>query len=302
MVNFLRMVEIQAVLFIYLSVGAIAYRSRIIKKEMIPGFVDFIINIIMPCMVFNSFNQQLTADKLLSAASCLLLSFGISILSFLLGKVLYLRYSFEERCIMQYGTVVSNSGFAGLPLVSTAFGDEALFYASIFMIPTRIFMWSAGLSLFTNTNAKDTCRKVLLNPCVIACEVGLLRMALNLELPVILDTALKNIGGCSSAMSMIIIGAILAEVDIRKVIQVKVLYLSFVRLILLPLITLGIFKLLGIGGLEMASSVLLVGMPAGSTTAILAQKYGADAEFASKCVFVSTVLSLITAPLLTLLF
>ena len=95
-------------------------------------------------------------------------------------------------------------------------------------------------------------------------------------------------------------GAILADVPLRDVVEWKAFYLSAVRQLLLPLVCLAALRLLQVDALTLGISVVLSGMPIGSTTAILAQKYGADAQFASKCVFISTLTSLITVPILTL--
>lgn len=251
-------------------------------------------------MVFDSFNQTFSAEKGKIIILALSVAFVVCMISFLLGKVIYNRCPASERCIMQYGTLVSNAGFAGLPLISSAYGAEALFIASIYIIPTRIFMWSAGISLFTDAPFKTKFKNVMLNPGIIAVELGLVRMLLNIELPSVINTAIKNIGGCTSAMSMIIVGAILAEVDIKTVISKNVLYLVFIRQLLLPFLVLVAMKTLGMDYLLTCVAVILTGMPVGSTTAILAQKYGADYKFGSKCVFMSTVLSLITVPILAL--
>ncbi|MEM1484101.1 AEC family transporter [Oscillospiraceae bacterium PP1C4] len=301
MENFIRMLEIQSVLFIYLLVGIYARKKNIINEVTRQSFVDFLLIIALPCMIFNSFRLKFTVEMVKLASLSLLLSFGVCLVSFLLGKVIYNRYPLGEKCIMQYGTLVSNAGFAGLPLVASAFGDEALFYASIFIIPNRIFMWSAGISLFTAASFKNGLKKVMLNPGIIAVELGLVRMIFNIPLHPVLDEAVRNIGGCTSALSMILVGAILADVDIKTVLQKNVFVLSFVRLLLLPCLLLGVLKLLGLSGAMAASAVMLTGMPVGATTAILAQKYDADYRFGSKCVFVSTILSLFTAPLLALL-
>ncbi|MDR2933640.1 MAG: AEC family transporter [Oscillospiraceae bacterium] len=300
MQNFINMVNIQAVLFIYLAIGVFARKMKIIGSEALQSFINYIINIALPCMIFNSFALDMSRERLLSALFVLAVSFAICLLSWILGKLLYRRVPDDQRGIMQYGTLISNAGFAGLPLVEGAFGPEALFYASVFLIPSRIFMWSTGISLFTTASLRTKIKSVLLNPGIIAVVLGLFQMILQVPLHPILSKALLNIGNSTSSLSIIVVGAILAEVPIRTVLEKNVLILSFVRLILIPGIVLIVLKAMGTPLLITASCVLLTGMPCGSTTALLAQKYGANYQFASKCVFVSTVLSLITAPLLAL--
>lgn len=299
MESFLKMVEIQGVLLVYLLIGAFCRKTGIITKESRVSYTSLIVNILLPALVLNSFNQDLSLEQLKTAGVVLVISFVICIVSYLLGKVLYFRYPHQTRSILQYGTLISNSGFAGLPLIAMAYGELGLFYASIFIIPNRIFMWSAGISIFTDADFKTSMKTVLLNPGIIAVWLGLVKMLFHIPISPVIGVSLRNVGNATMPLAMIIIGTILAEIDIRSIFIRSVSYLSFVRLILLPGLTLVILKMMNMDPLIIAVSVLLTAMPVGSTAAILAEKYGSDYEFGSKCVFHSTVLSLITVPLIT---
>ena len=298
--SFFKMVDVQTVLFIYMAVGFGCRKAGIFNDVARDKLTDFVVFVTLPCMIFESFNMAFSLESLKQGALALLIAVGMSCVALLLGKVLYNRFPYEEKSILQYGTLVSNSGFAGLPVVSGAYGDEGLFLGSLFIIPTRILMWSAGISLFTRADAKQAVKKVLLNPGIIAVEVGLVRMLFQIPLPHFVDTAVDNLGGCTAPMAMALVGAILVDVPLKTVFDLKSFYLVAVRQFLLPGICLAALRLLHVDPLTIGVSVVITGMPIGSTTAILAQKYVADAQFASKCVFISTLTSLVTVPILTL--
>ena len=298
--SFFKMVDVQTVLFIYMAVGFGCRKAGIFNDVARDKLTDFVVFVTLPCMIFESINMAFSLESLKQGALALLIAVGMSCVALLLGKVLYNRFPYEEKSILQYGTLVSNSGFAGLPVVSGAYGDEGLFLGSLFIIPTRILMWSAGISLFTRADAKQAVKKVLLNPGIIAVEVGLVRMLFQIPLPHFVDTAVDNLGGCTSPMAMALVGAILVDVPLKTVFDLKSFYLVAVRQFLLPGICLAALRLLHVDPLTIGVSVVITGMPIGSTTAILAQKYVADAKFASKCVFISTLTSLVTVPILTL--
>ena len=300
MESFSKMVDVQTVLFIYMAVGFYCRKKGIFNDVARDKLTDFVVFITLPCMIFEAFNMEFSLDALKQGAVALIIAVGMACVALLLGKVLYNRFPYEEKSILQYGTLVSNSGFAGLPVVSGAYGDEGLFLGSLFIIPTRILMWSAGISLFTKADAKQAVKKVMLNPGIIAVEVGLIRMILQIPLPHFVDSAVDNLGACTSPLAMALVGAILADVPLKTVFDPKSFYLVAVRQFLLPGICLVALRLLGMDPLTIGVSVVITGMPIGSTTAILAQKYGADAKFASKCVFISTLTSLVTVPILTL--
>lgn len=174
--SFFKMVDVQTVLFIYMAVGFFCRKKGIFNDAARDKLTDFVVLITLPCMIFESFHMEFSLESLKQGGVAVLIATVMAAAALLLGKVLYNRFPYGEKSILQYGTLVTNSGFAGLPVVSGAYGDEGLFLGSLFIIPTRILMWSAGISLFTKADAKQAVRKVLLNPGIIAVEVGLVWM------------------------------------------------------------------------------------------------------------------------------
>ena len=300
MANFMKMVEIQSVLFLYLAVGYACRKGGMFPDEFRDKLTDFLVLITLPCMIFKSFLIEFSMQMLIQGGLALIISATVAFAALFLGKVLYNRFDPREKSIMQYGTLVTNAGFAGMPIVVSAYGNEGLFLASLYVIPNRILMWSAGLAFFTKgATIKEQIKKLITNPSIIVVFFGMIWMVWQLPLPGFLDTAITNLGNCTSPMAMALVGAILADIPLKGVWDTKILLLIFVRQILLPGLCLVVLKQLNIDPLTIGVSVTLAGMPIGSTTAILAQKYGADGKYASKCVFLSTLSSLITVPVLT---
>ncbi len=300
MSEFVQMVNIQAVLLVYLLIGVFAKKKGIVSDSTRDGLTDLLVTILLPCMIFESFNQVITKSQMRDALVVLLLSVCVCVFSIVLGKVIWRKYPHNKKSVLQYGTLISNSGFAGLPMIATAYGDLGLFYASVFVIPLRVFMWSAGLSFFTDEEFKTRMFKVMKNPGIVAVYLGLLRMFTGFPLPEFVDTAIRNVGSTTTSISMIIIGCILADINVKTVFEKSVFYLAFVRLIFIPIVIMLGLSFVSIDPIAGKSAVLLTAMPVGTTTAILAQKHGADGQFGSKCVFVTTILSLFTVPLITL--
>ena len=300
--GFIQMAELQSVLLIYLVVGFICNKVGIITHENQQKFIDLITNVLMACMVFNSF-KGITIGMLSSAFSVLMISILICLVSWVLGRVLYRRFPENEQRPLRYATLISNAGFAGLPLAESTFGEEGLLYASIYLIPIRVFIWSAGITMLSGEKVPfpELVRKLATNPCIIAVFLGLARGLLGIEFPAPVETALSNLSACVSPLSMIVVGAIIGNMDLRYVVTPHVLYYCAIRLVVLPLITYGLCLLIGAGEVVSGTCMLLSAMPAAATTSLLSARYGADEEFASRLVCVSTVLSLVTTPVLMLL-
>ena len=300
MESFLRMLNAQMILLVYLAVGMYCMKVGLIDRDSKEKLVDIILRITLPCMIFNSFNNPLTPEVMKQTALILVVAVSISILSFLLGKVIYNKYPQKKKSILQYCTLVNNSGFLGMPMVSAVYGSEGLFAASIFIIPNRIFMWTAGLAMFTTADFRTKCKNILLNPCIVTVFLGIARRITGFPVPEFLDTAIANTDAVTTPLSMMVIGTMLIGVPWKKLLEPSIFRLAFVRLIALPLVALYILNLIDAQPLLAGVSLILTGMPAGSTSALLAAKYGADEDYASRCIVTTTIMSLATIPVLML--
>ena len=276
-------------------------KLSIIDPHTRKGITDFVIYFVLPCSIVNSFFIKMDAEVLRACAVILAVSIVIQVACELLGRVLYRHIPRDQRTVMRYATLCPNSTFLGTPLVEGVYGAEGVVLASIYLIPQRVVMWSAGVAAFSGTKDEKVVRKVLTHPCVIAAAVGILLMIFQIPLPDFLKRSIGTVSNATVSLSMIVVGGILAEIDIKTVISRQTLYYSFIRLILLPSLVLFSCKLLGLAPLATSVAVILTAMPAGTTTAILAEKYGCDSGFAVKCVFLSTVLSLVTIPVMCIL-
>lgn len=298
MAGFTTMLNLQFMLFLLIGIGIFVQKKGILTPSSRKSLTDLFINVILPCNIISSFQVGLTKEILGKSLTVLIIAFITQFFYYALSKILYRKAPPEKRVVLAYATICSNAGFMGNPIVLAVYGAEGFLYASIALIPLRIFMWSAGLSLFTRTDGKTVLKKLVLHPCIVAVYIGFFLMFSKFTVPDFLQNTITALGSCTSAISMIVIGAILADVKMKSVLQKLLFGYSAVRLLLIPLAVYGALRLLKVDPLLTGVTVLLAAMPAGSTTAILADKYNADSEFASKCVFSSTLLSILTLPLI----
>ena len=187
-------------------------------------------------------------------------------------------------------------------------GGVGLLLTSFYLIPQRIVMWSVGVSYFMQDAAPATpeekkkhrlavLRKTITHPCIASVFVGMVIMLTQWQLPTFLGKAVQCTSSCNMTMSMFLIGAIIGSRDLHPLLDKDAIIYCIIRLFLMPLVVLVGCRAAHVGQLATGVAVVLAGMPMGGTTTILAEKYGADSTFASKCTAISTVLSLITTPL-----
>lgn len=298
MTLFTQMIHLQLMLFMLIVIGLVLKKRGIITEEGQKCLSDITVNLILPCNIIGSFMGEINASEefIKNCSGAFLISLGVQVFSILFGKYFFCRSPREKQNIFTYGLIVSNSSFIGIPIIHTLYGAIGVLYTSFFQIPVRITMWSSGLALFTDVNRKDAYKKLVKHPCIIAVFIGILLMFFKIQLPEFLGNTIDGISKCMVPVSMIAIGAMLAESNIRQLLNPDVLYYSMVRLVIYPAMLLGALKLLHVDHVLCSVMVLLTAMPMASTTAILADKYDCDPGLASQTIFVSTLFSIATLP------
>ena len=290
--------NLQGTLFIMILAGVVLKKLGILDASGKKTLTDLCVDIVIPCNIVKSFLVEFELDVLRSCAMLLVVGFLLQLLCVVFNKFLFNRYPEQQRKVLQYCTIVSMGGFLGNPVAEGVFGDLGLLYTAMFLIPMRVVMWSAGTSYFVagSTDKKKVIKNVLTHPCLVAVYVGLVLMITQIQLPTMLVSAIKSVGGCNSALTMFIIGTILADVKLSTIVNPTTVAFSVFRLGLLPLIAFGMGTLFGLDTAACGVAVLMTGMPAGATAAIFAARYDSDAPFATRCVVLTTLVSMFTLP------
>ena len=285
----LELFNIQGTLFLMILVGALVKKLGIVDEAGRRCLTDLCVNVIIPCNILKSCLIDLDSSVLRACEILVVVALAIQIISVILNKFLYKNYPEAQNKVLKYCTLVSNGGFLGNGVAEGVYGTLGLLYASMYLIPMRIVMWSAGTSYFVagGTDKKKVVRNILTHPCLVAVYIGMAIMLLHIPLPTLLT---------STAITMFIIGTILVDVPLLTIVNPTTLWISALRLVLLPAAAWGISLALGLEPVATGVAVIMTGMPAGSTAAIFAARYGSDAVFATKCVVLSTLLSMLTIP------
>lgn len=295
-----RMIGTQALLFLYALCGVIVAKAGIIRQENRRVLVRLLMDVCVPLMVLDAFNRPYTADELTRSLTVMALAAAFCLLSGLLGLLLWRRQPAEKKSVLQYAVMFSNAGMAGLPVVALVFGETGVFYASMYLIPPRVLQWTIGLSLFVKGGGRGAfVRNVLLNPVVVVVYVGVAMMFTGWQIPGVLATAIGNIGGMTGPMSMILLGATLAQMRPEMLTDRRVLAACALRLLVIPLACALLLCRTSVDRLILSVVTTLLAMPVASNTATIAERYGGDTPFASACVGVSTLMSVVTVPFVT---
>lgn len=296
--DFNRLFTMQGMMFLLMLLGLYLKKKGMINEDNRSLMSDLVVNVTLPCSIVRSFEVEFTSEILKSCMTIIIVALLIQVGAWVLSLILYPGLDARHKKVLQYATICSNAGILGNPIAEGIFGAMGLLYASVYLIPQRVFMWSVGMTYFTECpDRKTLIKRVLTHPCIIAVAVGMVLMVTGLRLPGVLDQTLSTMAGANTGISMLFIGSVLAGVQFKTLWNKLSMYYAFVRLFLIPLIVWGCCQAAGLDFLVKGVSVVLAGMPAASVTAILASKYHCDEVFAAKCVVSSTLLSMVTIPL-----
>ncbi|MGL5260464.1 MAG: AEC family transporter [Lachnospiraceae bacterium] len=296
--NYTDLFNLQIMMFILMGIGYFLRKKEIINKSGKLVLTELVINLILPSNIISAFYIEFSKEILMKGFQIMVISCLIQIGCFILARTIYQTYPKEKKMVLQYGTICSNAGFLGNPVAEGIYGPIGLLYASIYLIPQRIIMWSAGVSFFTeSSNRKTLVKKVVTHPCIIAVFIGIVFMVSQIQLPIFLSNTIDRIGDCTTPIVMLLIGSILAEANLKSMVTKTTSLYSILRLVVIPALVLIGCKIADVSAIVTGISTILAAMPAGTTTVILAVKYNGDEEFATKCVVLTTILSMVMIPI-----
>lgn len=300
------------ILAIVVLIGAIAAKVKVLTPESKDMLSKVIFNISLPLMLFTNFLKLEATPRLLANSFVVLSIVGFVVLFLLLVGWIssgILKLPSREAAVFKVHSMFGNTIFLGFPLINALYGAEGLLYASMYQLVSNLFMWTVGVIVLTQGNGtswKSNIRRVI-NPNTVATLLGLLFFILAIKLPVVIVRPLTELGAANTWLSMLYIGSMLVFSKVGDMLKKKSLYVvSFNRLFLVPAMLVGIFYLISVlSGFtpdKLVSSVIILeaSMPCMASVVIMARELGADDQQAVGNVFVSTIISIVSLPLLVM--
>ncbi len=287
------------IMFVLMGIGFLAYKRGLISDEGSRDIGKILLNVAIPVVVISNFCIEKTAEKTVQFLQSMLLCLICMILSIVMA---YLFYHKRDR-IAEFSAAFSNAGFIGIPLVQATFGNEAVFFISVMIVLVSSLQWTFGVYTMTDDRSVMDLRKIISNPIVISVIIGVLIYASGVKMPLIVRDIFSLISAINTPLAMFVSGVYLAQSDLLKIMKQKDPYLvSLARLIVIPLVTVLVFRLIPFGSRQMKLAILLAAAcPVGSNVAIFAQQYGKDYRKGVEYVCISTILSILSLPLLVMI-
>lgn len=287
-------------LFLIILIGVYGTKKNIINEEINKGLRRILLEITLPLLVINSFSFEFSEGMGRNVLIAFIYSIAFMVLGAIISYIFLYPLQGEKKKILHFANVFSNCGFIGFPIINSLYGAEGVVYTSIFNMVFTIALWTYGVMIFSDKISKKNIKKVLLNPAIIAVYIGIPMMLFKVKFPsFILDTT-KIVGDMTAPISMIIVGSILSKVSIKDVFkEISIYYGALIKLIIIPLVLIIIKIVLKDNSIIINTIIVIQAMPAAAMTSIFAADFNKEKEYASIVVFITTLLSIITIPIIS---
>lgn len=291
------------ILLAMMAIGYYSYRKEWIDRNAYGRLSKIVVNILNPLIIINGVLGRSggeNGEKVFINLLLIILYFIILIAaSFLVVRLLHVKPA--QNHLYRMMTVFSNVGFMAIPLVSSVYGEECVFYVSFYILIYNILLYTYGIHLISGGKKEKTDLKKLMNPGVAACLVSVVVFAGNIPAAESVKSFTGYMGNAAIPMSMMLIGASIAQANLRELLgEAKIYAFLAIKLLIIPVTAALIIRNFALPAELAGIFVFMLGMPVGSIVVPLAAEYGADETCCTRGTVLSTLFSILTIPLVSL--
>jgi hypothetical protein len=291
-------------LFVVMGIGYFLWKFGALDGNRVHLISHVLVNIAIPALTIMSMQMPNTLQVVGMVDRTLLIAFAYYILAFVasLGICRFLPSTGPETGVFRFMLVFPNVGFMGIPVAEAVFGPGSLFYVILFNIPFNLLAFTMGVWLLAQGQSKKPTLRILLTPGLVASILGLGLFFAGIHIPWPVDTVLDWTGKMTTPLAMLVVGALLATLPTARLAgDWRVWVITAFRLVVFPIIAYAVLAPFITDKLLLGTMVLLIAMPIAAYAVLLSEEYRVDATLASQGVFLSTVMSMVTIPVLVFL-
>lgn len=289
------------VLAIIMFVGFFLAKKDILDPGTGKKISWIVVNVCNPALMISGAlgENRLPESMLVDTFKISAIMYGILLILGLLMPIILMDRNNKAYSLM---LVFGNVGFMGYPLIASMYGQEAILPASIFNLFYSVLMYTYGIMVMSGKKFEPQNLKLLINSGIIACIIEIVIYAFNIKLPEFMCNTFTMLSNLTAPLSMMVIGATFATLSIRNLVtDVRILLFTLIRMIIVPLLMFPVFKLFIHDATLLGVCLVMVAVPVGSMNVMIAQQYGGSIETSAKGVAITTLLAVITMPLLSLI-
>jgi len=296
-------VEIMLILLAIVMTGFVAGKLGYMGGDFDKRLSNIVIDITCPALILSStMGGQLPAREMIVPllAISLLTYIVLTAVAFVLPRFLTSRT--DDEGVIGFALMFGNVGFIGYPIVASIFGHEAVFYAAVLNVVNTFAVFTVGTTLVVGKNGNSTFHpKVLYSTPMVAAYLAMLIVALQIDdIPRLVSGPLTMVGNITVPAALLIIGSSMSQLSLRTMLGNREVYVtSFCRLVAIPLALYALCRILGFSSYVVNLNTVIIAMPVATYGTILCLKHNRDAALITEVTFITTLLSVVTIPVIT---
>lgn len=285
-----------AAMFLMMAVGAACYKARFIPDDGAKALANLTCYVSTPAVIIRALAIDFDPEILGNLIAVALLTCVLTAASIL---VAHLAYGFNGNRVAQMGIIISNVGFMGIPLVEHVVGEEYVIYVSTLIAAQTVIVWTYCVWFFTRDRSMVSLKKVATNPVIVSVALGAVMFIFSIKLSGPFESFVDGMANLNTGLGMLLLGIYLAQSDLRSLVRTKSIYkASFLRLIAASAVSIAVIVVWPMPIACKVAMLISFVTPCGATASIFAQLFGGDYRFGAGLATISTLLSLVTMPIM----
>lgn len=295
------------IMLAYMMLGFLLSKCGKVVVSHAKSLSAILLFVLGPAMIINSFlGLTYTRENLIRIGVFFLISLFVQVVFFcILYLVLHRRYEDSRYRILSVGSVLGNVGFLGMPVIASVFPDEpiVLVYSSVNVMTMNLIVFTIGTYMITNDKKYMSLRSAILNPTTLSILVALPLFIFGIHFPAEIESAIALLGKMVTPVCMMILGMRLSEAALKAIFTRPIVYATcLLKLVVFPVVAFLLVRWLpGLDAIAKTAIVVLAMMPSGAVIESLAELYECEQEFSANVVLLTTMISIVTIPIMVFL-
>lgn len=287
-------------MLIIMVLAFVCYRRKIVNQEGNRSVSNLLLMIVNPCLIITVYQTDYDARLVKGLLIAFAAAFAAHVIAIIIARFLIPEKNNPNYYLDRFGSIYSNCGFIGIPLIYSVLGNEGVFYLTAYMTMFNLFTWTHGLSLLENKISFCQLKEGLLSPMIIATCAAMILFFTQLRIPATVLDSMNYIADMNTPLAMMVAGFSVAQADLKKIFSnLHIYWVSFLKLMVVPLAVTVFLFLFRIDHDIAYTTLIAASCPTATTMTMMAIRYNKNYTYASEIFAFTTVLSMVTIPVVT---
>lgn len=285
-------------MFFIMLLAFICYKIKLVDQNGNRSLSNLLLMVLNPLLIITVYQgTEYDPDMVRGLLLAFVAAFLTHILGIVVSTALIRPSSGTDYSIERFNSMYSNCGFIGIPLINSVFGGNGVFYITAYMVAFNLFSWTHGVILMEKKCSLKNMKEGVLSPMFLSTIAAVVLFFLGIRIPSVVLDSMNYVADMNTPLAMMVAGFSVAQADLGKMLRnTRIYFVSFIKLILIPLLVIGVLKLMALPDAVAVTVLIGAACPAATTGTMMAIRYRQNYTYSSELFAMTTVLSVVTIP------